>query len=129
MEWLVILGQIFEVCIIPLLGVATAYLVSFLKTKRDDLVAKSTNNTLDKYIYKLHETIEDCVIATNQTYVETLKAQGAFDAEAQKVAFTKTYEAVLAILSDDAIEYLQSAIGDLSGYITTKIEATVNKEK
>ena len=35
----------------------------------------------------LSQTITDCVLATNQTYVDTLKAQGSFDAEAQKIAF------------------------------------------
>ena len=35
----------------------------------------------------LSETITKCVVATNQTYVETLKKQGKFDKEAQKIAF------------------------------------------
>jgi hypothetical protein len=35
----------------------------------------------------LNRTITECVIATNQTYVETLKQQGKFDEEAQKIAF------------------------------------------
>ena len=30
----------------------------------------------------LKKTISDCVIATNQTYVESLKTQGKFDANA-----------------------------------------------
>ena len=129
MDWLDLLAKIFEVCVIPLLGVLTTYLVVYLKTKRDELIEKSQSDLLDKYIDKLHETITDCVIATNQTYVETLKKEGKFDAEAQKIAFEKTYEAVISILSLDAYEYLGSIIGDLNGYITTKIEAEVNKQK
>jgi hypothetical protein len=35
----------------------------------------------------LTDTITKCVIATNQTYVETLKKEGKFDLEAQEVAF------------------------------------------
>ena len=31
---------------------------------------------------RLHETIADCVSATTQTYVDSLKKQGKFDAEA-----------------------------------------------
>ena len=42
---------------------------------------------LNKYLKMLSETITKCVIATNQTYVETLKKQGKFDEEAQKIAF------------------------------------------
>ena len=71
---------------------------------------------INKYIKMLAETITDCVIATNQTYVEVLKKQEAFTKEAQKEAFKKTYDAVMLVLSDDAKEYLTEAYGDLSAY-------------
>lgn len=129
MNWMEILEKIFEVCIIPLLGILTTYLVVYLKTKRDKLIEQSESNLLDKYICKLHETITDCVIATNQTYVEALKKEGKFDLEAQKIAFTQTYETVLEILSEDMQKLLTEAFGDLNGYITTRIEAEVNRQK
>ena len=77
----------------------------------------------------LSKTITDCVIATNQTYVDSLKAQGKFDAEAQKKAFNMTLTAVLSILNDEAKEYLTAVYGDLNTYITKQIEAAVNKNK
>ena len=77
----------------------------------------------------LSETITACVIATNQTYVEALKKQNAFTVEAQKEAFTLTYNAVMAVLTDDAKKYLTAIYGDLTAYITTKIEAEVNISK
>jgi hypothetical protein len=77
----------------------------------------------------LTQTISDCVIATNQTYVDALKQQGKFDLEAQKVAFELTSNAVLEILSAEAQEYLANAVGDLNSYITKKIEAEVNYNK
>ena len=126
MSWLEILAQIFEVCIIPLLGVLTVYLVSYINKKKDELVEKSENEILDKYLNMLAETINTCVIATNQTYVDSLKKNGSFDTEAQKKAFEDTKQAVLEILGEDAIEYLNNAIGDLNVYITQKIESTVN---
>ena len=126
MDWLLILTQILEVCIIPLLGIATTFLVKFLKAKADDIVIKNENDVLDKYVEMLADTITECVIATNQTYVESLKATNAFTAEAQKEAFNLTYNAVMTILSDDAKEYLSVIYGDLNAYITNQIEATVN---
>ena len=86
MDWLSILAQIFEVCIIPLLGLLTAWLISFINAKRKQLVDKSKNDTMDKYINMLANTITSCVIATNQTYVENLKKDKMFTAEAQKEA-------------------------------------------
>ena len=77
----------------------------------------------------LSNTISDCVIATNQTYVEALKKENAFTTEAQKEAFKLTYDAVMSVLTDDAKTYLTSIYGDLTAYITTKIEAEVNLSK
>ena len=129
MDWLKLLYDIFEVAIIPLLGILVAYGVQFLRAKGAELQAKTDNEIMDKYISMLTNTITDCVIATNQTYVEALKKQGSFDAEAQKVAFDLTYQAVINVLSDDAKEYLASAYGDLSAYIGNLIEAEVNRNK
>lgn len=129
MNWLEMLQQIFQVCIIPLLGVLTTYLVMFIKNKSAALQEQTDNELYKKYIALLDETITKCVIATNQTYVEALKDKNAFDLEAQKKAFEMTYQSVLAILSKDAQEYLTEAVGDLNAYIVKSIEAQVNANK
>jgi CMP-2-keto-3-deoxyoctulosonic acid synthetase len=87
------------------------------------------NDTADKYIAMIAATVEECVVATNQTYVEALKKEGKFDAEAQKAAFEKTLAAVLSILSDDAKDYIVNVTGDLSVYLTNLIEASVSRNK
>lgn len=124
-----LIKEIFEVCIIPLLGVLTAYFVKFINAKSAEIAAKSKNETERKYINMLNDTITDCVIATTQTYVDSLKKQDAFDADAQKMAFTMTYSAVMNLLTEEAAEYLNEAVGDLNLYITQKIEAEVNLNK
>lgn len=129
MEWLTLLYQILEVCIIPLLGVLTAFLIKFINMKSAEIQNKVDNETADKYIAMLADTITACVIATNQTYVEALKKENAFTAEAQKEAFNLTFNAVMAVLTDDARDYLTEIYGDLTAYITTKIEAEVNISK
>ena len=124
-----LIAQIFEVCIIPLLGVLTAFFVKWVNVKTTEIADTRKNETEKKYLNMLNNTISDCVIATTQTYVDALKKQGAFDAEAQKVAFTMTYEAVVKLLTDEATEYLNEAVGDLNLYITQKIESEVNLNK
>ena len=123
------LAEIFEVCIIPLLTVLTAYFIKFVNAKSAEIGTNVKNETQKKYLEMLNNTITDCVIATTQTYVDSLKKQGTFDAEAQKVAFTMTYEAVVKLLTDEATEYLNEAVGDLNLYITQKIESEVNLNK
>ena len=118
-----------RVCIIPLLGILTTFLVKYLNSKINETQTKVDNDVLDKYLEMLKSTITTCVISTNQTYVDSLKAQGKFDLEAQQTAFTMTYEAVLELLSDEAKKYLIEAFGDLETYITKQIEAEVNIQK
>ena len=89
-----LIAQIFELCIIPLLGVLTTFIITWLNSKK-----------------------------------QALKQQGKFDAEAQKKAFTDVYNKVIAILGQDAVEYLNSAVGDLNEYITSKIEKEVSSNK
>ncbi len=129
MDWLTMLSDIFEVCIIPLLGVLTMYLVNFIKVKNAEITDKIDNEKADKYLNMLASTIEHCVIATNQTYVESLKAEGKFDVEAQKTAFNMTKNAVLSILGVEAQMYLSNIVGDLNEYIAQQIESTVNVNK
>ena len=118
-----------EVVVIPLLGILTAYVVKIVNAKLEEVSANRKNELEKKYIDMLNDTISDCVIATTQTYVESLKKQGSFDAEAQKKAFNQTYGAVMGILSEEAKKYLNEAIGDLNLYITQKIEAEVKINK
>lgn len=129
MDWMTILTQLFEMVIFPLLGIVTVYLVFLIKAKINELKLKKDNDLLDKYLSMLENTITNCVIATTQTYVDSLKKQGAFDADAQKVAFTKTYTNVMKILTEDAKEYLEQALGDLESYIYNKIESEVALNK
>ena len=129
MDKMKLLQEIFQVCIIPLLGVLTTYLVMFIKKKTEQLQKQSDNELYKKYIDMLDATITKCVIATNQTYVDSLKDKNAFTKEAQDQAFQKTYQAVMAILSKDAQKYLSNAVGDLNTYITNSIQAQVKINK
>lgn len=129
MDWTEILIKIAEVCLVPILGILTNYIVIFVKAKCAELAQKANNDKIVKYIDLFNQMICDCVIATNQTYVDTLKAQDAFDLEAQKIAFNKTKEAIFGMLTDDMKLVLEEVYGDLSLFIQTKIESEVNFNK
>ena len=129
MDFQTLIPVIFQVCLIPLLAILTKYLVAWIQVKTKELTDTKDNEMFTKYMTLLSDTVIDCVVATNQTYVNTLKEQGRFDAEAQKEAFNKTYEAVMRILTDDAKKYLGEVLGDLDLYINTLIESQVSFQK
>ena len=82
-----------------------------------------------KYLGMLEETIVNCVLTTNQTYVSNLKKDNMFDAEAQKNAFKMTYDSVMNVLSADAMKFLNETYNDVPKLIESMIEAQVNKNK
>lgn len=129
MDWLELLDKIFDVCLIPLLGLLTTYLVTFLKSKIEQAKGATKNELLNKYLGILETTVINCVTTTNQVYVDALKDKNAFDAAAQKEAFSMTYEAVMASLTDDVKMGLSEVSVDLPTFVKQLIERTVANEK
>lgn len=128
-EIIELLGKIFELCIIPLLGILVPFVIQWIRTKSAALVASADNDLSKKYIAMLTDTVTNAVIAVKQTYVDALKGKNAFTAEAQKEAFTMAYTAVLNNLTDEAKVYLNEAYSDLESYIKVLIEAKVHENK
>ena len=129
MDWSEILTKVFELILFPLLSLGTGYLVAFIDAKMKQVKQHTKNETVKKYLTMLDTTITNCVLATQQTYVEALKKEGKFDAEAQKKALRLTYQNITATLSAEAQDYLREAVGDLEKYITNGIEANIQNNK
>ena len=125
----ILFDQIFSLCILPLLAIVVDALVKFLAVKKNQAIASLDSLTAQKYAKMIFETIEECVIATNQTYVNSLKEQNKFNKEEQDIAFQKTFDAILTVLNDEAKEYLNEITNDTEFYLTQKIQALVNKNK
>lgn len=129
MDKVELIKDLFEMVILPILGALALFAVKWINAKANEIKSQTDDATLQKYIDMACATITQCVIATNQTYVEALKKAGSFDAAAQKQAFEMTYQAVLAILSDEAKTYVTEAVGDFETFIIKQIEAEVNVQK
>lgn len=129
MDWTQVLKQIFELVIYPVLSIGGIYLTYLISVKIKELKQKTNDDTTKKYLDMLNNTISSAVLATTQTYVDALKKEGKFDLEAQKKAFQQTYEAVMKVLTADAIKYITESVGDLETYVINKIEAEVKITK
>lgn len=123
------INLLFQLVLIPILGILTKFIVDWLSAKSLEIQNKVDSDTADKYIAMLTDTITNCVVATNQTYVDALKKEGKFDAAAQEIAFQLTKEAVLTILNEEAKNYLSALYGDLDKFISYKIESEVKLNK
>mgnify|MGYP004505868983 FL=1 len=65
MDWTKILMQIFEICIIPLLGALCTFLIAFIRKKSKALQEKTNNELLDRLIAQTEEIVTSCIKATN----------------------------------------------------------------
>ena len=84
MDWTTIWTKLFEVILLPLIGVGVSYLIAFINAKIKQVKEKTKNETLQKYLDLLNTTIVNCVKSTQQAYVDSLKKQGKFDAGLKK---------------------------------------------
>ena len=64
-----LVAQIFQICIIPLLGILTTFLITWIKSKKDALKQQTDSELAKKYLDMLDNTSTDCVIEMNKTYV------------------------------------------------------------
>lgn len=129
MNWTEVINELFQLVAIPALITLTAVLVNFIHVKTKETKDSTENELTHKYIDMLDKTITECVIATTQTYVDSMKNKNAFDSEAQKTALKQTYDNVMSILTEDAVKYLDTALGDLQAYVYNKIESEVKINK
>lgn len=123
-EWLTDYGV--EAVLVIVSAVVVPFVILVLNKLGIYLTDKNQWDNLDKYITEIIETIKDCVIITNQTYVEPLKALGNFTEAEQKIAFEKTMSLIMERLSLESIELLNEAYTDADKWIRGKIEVWVN---
>ena len=108
------------------LGVVITGLASFVVAKFTEWINhKLKDQKAATWLSTIMEIIMTAVKETYQTYVESLKAEGKFDAEAQKVALEKAYEFIVSNLTQEAKDFIEANYGDLKSWIISKIESTI----
>lgn len=118
-----------EAVLIAAIPVLTAYAVKFLQAKSEQAAVQIENETAQAYLAEITSAVTTAVTATSQTYVDSLKASGAFTKEAQIEALLKAKDTALSILSAEAREFVEQAYGDITTYLEAKIEETVRNTK
>ena len=93
------------------------------------LQEKTDNETAKRHMEEIWSAIETAVKATNQTYVDSLKYDKAFDEVAQKEAKERAKEKFWKVLSDGAKKYLLTAYNDFNVFIDQALEKAVADAK
>lgn len=124
-----ILEILMAVVIIPAIPIIVKHAVKAFKEWSVSKAVETESEVIANYLMDITEIISAAVLCTTQTYVDALKAQGKFDAEAQKIAFDKTKVAVMALLAEDAKDFIAHMYGDIDLWIDTKIEQIVKLQK
>jgi len=124
-----LLMTLIQVVIIPAIPVLVAFLVKLLKAKAQQTTVKVNNELVRQYLQEAIDAVLQAVTYTAQTYVDSLKKQGKFDAEAQKIAFNTAKDIALQLLTEDAKNLITDLYGDLTVWLDTKIEQTVKEQK
>lgn len=129
MEWIDLIKEFLTICVFPIVGGAAIYVANYFKVKAEKLNSEAKNNEIQNALLLLNSTIENAVLFTKQTFVDSLKKNGTFDAASQKVAYELTYAIAMAAITEETKKTLTGVINDLPKYINSLIEAKVHMTK
>ena len=115
--------------LIPLLITIITICICMMTSKIAKDAARTAPSKYSEIIYGLENIVNKAVITTNQTFVNELKKQGKFDKEAMQEAYRRTYESIVASLSQSFFEYLDEETIDIDVLLKNMIETSVNWNK
>ena len=115
--------------LIPLLITIITICICTMTSKVAKNAAESAPSKYSEIIYALENIVNKAVITTNQTFVNELKKQGKFDKEAMEVAYNKTFNSIVASLSQSFFEYIDKETIDIDTLLKNMIETSVDWNK
>ena len=115
--------------LIPLLITIITICICTMTSKVAKNAAESAPSKYSGIIYALENIVNKAVITTNQTFVNELKKQGKFDKEAMEEAYRRTYESIIASLSQSFFEYIDKETIDIDTLLKNMIETSVDWNK
>ena len=115
--------------LIPLLITIITICICTITSKVAKSAAESAPSKYSEIIYALENIVNKAVITTNQTFVNELKKQGKFDKKAMEEAYNKTFNSIVASLSQSFFEYIDKEAIDIDTLLKNMIETSVNWNK
>lgn len=124
MEILMVLLKLVIMIVVP---VATTVLTYLLKTYVEELINKNVQGETAEALKRGLDIITDSVNYVQQTYVDTLKKENKFSAEAQAEALEAAKNRAIELMNTDIQSAIENSYGNLDTYVTTIIESIIAK--
>lgn len=118
-----------KLVIMVVVPVATSVLTFLLKTYLEELINKNIQNETADALKKGLNIILDSVNYVQQTYVDDLKKEDKFTAEAQSKALQSAKQRAIELMNTDVQSAIEASYGNLDTYVTTVIESLIKKNK
>ena len=115
--------------LIPILITIITICICTMTSKVAKDAVRLAPSKYSEIIYGLENIVNKAVITTNQTFVNELKKQGKFDKEAMEEAYRRTYESIVASLSQSFFEYIDKENVDIDVLLKNMIETSVDWNK
>lgn len=121
-DWTTIIATALE-SLIPLIMTVLFYLaLRWLKSR-------GTTSDQIQLATEAWKIFQSCVLSVNQTFVDVLKEQGAFDEHAQELARIKCKEQFELLISEEMKLAINALYGSLDAWIDANREAMVWQAK
>lgn len=114
-----IISVVVSAIVLPLISIGGTQLIKLINSK-------IKNQEASKLLSDATSIVLNAVRIVTQTYVDTLKANGSFNKDAQLVALNKAKDIALSQMSSDVKDFINANFGDVQLWITNQIEASIN---
>lgn len=129
----VVLGAV----VTAVLPILTGYVVRLISAGVDKAQAatakiedESTRNLVNSLLDSAEKVINNAVLTTNQTFVDSIKQGGnKLSQEQASEAFEKTKSAVLSVLNDDTKKAITDTYSSIDEWLMLKIESAIAELK
>lgn len=118
MDLQTILFSALGVVVTAIVGWAAERLVAFLNSKLE-------NTKYAKHINGAVDIVTRAVKTTYQTYVESLKGDNIFTAEAQTEALSKAGKLAIEQMTQDTQAYIANNFGNVEQWVSNTIESVI----
>lgn len=127
--WMDVLIAVIDSLVNIVVTVGLPYLFVLLKKKIANDEKLAGNEKVKYYMGLAQDYLCDTVIMVKQTFVDSLKKEGKFDAAAQAEAFKIAKDAWLDMMSDEMKDIIVNEVGDLDVWANTMLEKYVVETK